>query len=97
MRRKLGDAQADGVRSREELTNFLRSVNSVLNDVEDAPDAMGDLVKNEVRLLDACVTHATDQSLASFQEQLQAVARGDSSPVCLPDDDSPESRLVFRK
>lgn len=43
---KLSDAQADEVRSQEELTHFRRSVDRVLKDFGATIDAIGDMVKN---------------------------------------------------
>lgn len=97
VRQKLGDAQEDAARSQEELTHFQRRLDSVLNDIGSAPDAMGDLGRSKVGLLEARVRDAIAQSLTSLTEQLQAAARGDSSPNCLTDVDSSERRLFVWK
>lgn len=97
LRRQLGYGQVDEVRWKEDITHFWQSVYSVLSDVEDAPEAMGDLVKSKVRLLQARVRDATPKSLEGLRERFHAAARVDSSIVRFTEADSPDLRIVFRK
>lgn len=96
LRRQLGDSQASAVRSQEELTHLRRRVQNVLNDVGAANDVMGDLIKGEVRLIEARVLDAIEKSLTRFRARLQATKRGDPSPERLSDENSLERRLVVR-
>lgn len=74
-----------------------RGVNRLLNYFGAAPDSMGDLVKNEVRLLESPVLGSTNQSLSCIRERFHATARGDSSLGGFPEAYPPDLRLVVRK
>lgn len=88
---QLGEAQADAVRSQEELQDLRRSLCSIIIDVEDPPDAMGDLVSNELRILEDRVLGATTRSLEGLREFLRSAERGD-----FRQGDFPELRFVVR-
>lgn len=78
MLHEVGEAQVNEFRSQEELTNFRRSVDGILTDVEVATDAMREFFKKELRLLEERVSGTTVRSLGSLRERLCDAARGDS-------------------
>lgn len=89
MRRQPGEAQSDAVRSQEDLAHMRQSVDGILTNVGTAP---GELLKNEVRILEARVRDDTALYLEGLLERFRAAARGDT-----PFDDSPERGLVLRR
>lgn len=66
VRLKLGEAQEEEVQLKEELTDLRRSVSGILTYVEAAPDALGDLVTEELRIIEGRVNGATMRSWRTY-------------------------------